>query len=67
MNDLYQYDMSDLHKPRIHIATYDGFYDGDNPNFRTSQFGFWGYGPDGRLYNVSGAGQCRTPAHLGLS
>ena len=55
MNDLYQYDMSDLHKPRIHIATYDGFYDGDNPNFRTSQFGFWGYGPDGRLYNVSGA------------
>ena len=32
MNDLYQYDMSDLHKPRIHIATYDGFYDGDNPN-----------------------------------
>ncbi len=59
MNDLYQYDMRDLTKPRVHIATYDGFYYGNNPNSRTTQFGFWAYGPDGRLYNVSGAASAK--------
>ncbi|MBK8627230.1 MAG: T9SS type A sorting domain-containing protein [Saprospiraceae bacterium] len=60
MNDLYQYDMKDLNKPRIHLATYDGFQDPtDWPGIFTTQFGFWGYGPDGRLYNVSGSASSR--------
>ena len=60
MNDLYQYDMNDLTIPRVHLATYDGFQsDPAWPGFTTTQFGFWGYGPDGRLYNVSGAASAK--------
>lgn len=60
MNDLYQYDMNDLTIPRVHLATYDGFQDPtDWPGIFTTQFGFWGYGPDGRLYNVSGSASSR--------
>ncbi len=59
MNDLYQYDMADLSQPRVHLATYDGFYFGTTPGFRTTQFGFWATGPDGRLYNVSGAASAK--------
>ncbi|MEZ4912388.1 MAG: PKD domain-containing protein, partial [Saprospiraceae bacterium] len=60
MNDLYQYDVNDLTIPRVHLATYDGFQDPtDWPGIFTTQFGFWGYGPDGRLYNVSGSASSR--------
>ncbi len=60
MHDLYQYDMKDLSKPRVHLAIYDGFQDPtDWPGLFTTQFGFWAPGPDGRLYNVSGAKSSR--------
>ncbi len=53
---LYQMDLKRNGYPETFIAEYDGFE--SFPDMWTSYtpFGFWAEGPDGKLYNVSGAG-----------
>ena len=59
--ELYQYDMDteDIIQSRIVLDTYDGFQSHPHPQLYITTFGYWAYGPDGRLYNVSGAGSAQ--------
>lgn len=59
--ELYQYDMesSDIKASRILIDTFDGFQSYPHPQLYFTTFGHWVYGPDGRLYNVSGFGSAQ--------
>ncbi len=53
---LYQIDLTKSGFPMKEIAVYDGFQSFPDPSFYQTVFGFWAEGPDGRHYNVSGAG-----------
>ena len=53
---LYQIDLTKSSFPMKEIALYDGFQSFPDPSFYFTPFGFWAEGPDGRHYNVSGAG-----------
>jgi hypothetical protein len=55
---LYQYDMSsdDIIASKILLDTFDGFQSYPDPDLYITTLGHWAYGPDGKLYNVSGAG-----------
>ncbi|MEZ4910486.1 MAG: PKD domain-containing protein [Saprospiraceae bacterium] len=59
--ELYQYDMdaTEIKKSRILLDTFDGFQSHPHEYLYFTTFGYWAYGPDGRLYNVSGYGSAR--------
>ena len=59
--ELYQYDMEapDIKKSRVLLETFDGFQSHPHEYLYFTTFGYWAYGPDGRLYNVSGYGSAR--------
>lgn len=59
--NLYQYEVGDLWKPRVHIAKYDGFQSYPHASAYRTVFGYWSSGPDGRLYSVAGSG---TSKHM---
>jgi len=59
---LYQIDLSSSDYPMTELATYDGFQSFPDPSgLNQTVFGYWAEGPDGRHYNVSGAG---TALHM---
>ena len=58
---LYQIELNKANYPINEIAHFDGFQSLPDPSFYFTPFGFWAEGPDGRHYNVSGAG---TALHM---
>jgi len=58
---LYQIELNKANYPINEIAHFDGFHSLPDPSFYFTPFGFWAEGPDGRHYNVSGAG---TALHM---
>ena len=58
---LYQIELNKANYPINEIAHFDGFKSLPDPSFYFTPFGFWAEGPDGRHYNVSGAG---TALHM---
>ena len=58
---LYQIELNKTNYPINEIAHFDGFQSLPDPSFYFTPFGFWAEGPDGRHYNVSGAG---TALHM---